>query len=95
MTTIAFLLTLSGILWYIIDRIKPMWSEVKFGNYITMGVALAGGLALSFAFNLDILYSLGIFQEASVLGKIVTAVAFMSGSSGISELVKFFKKGEE
>ena len=39
MSSIALILALSAIVWYIVDRCKPMWSSKPWGKYVTSAVA--------------------------------------------------------
>lgn len=91
MDALALILALSAILWYCIDRFKPMWETVSWGKYITILVAAAGSFGLVFSFGLDIVAALGLFAEDTVAGKILTGLALMSGSSAISEIIEKIK----
>lgn len=92
MDLLTLIIALSAILWYLIERGKTsIWGGLSFGKWITIGCAAAGGFIMSFGFNLDILYACGLVAEPSVLGTILTALTLMSGSSGISEVIGYFK----
>lgn len=82
---------LSIIIWYIIDRFKELWKELPYGKYITIGVAAVLSFLVVFCFGIDILVALGLFTEISIMGEILTALIFMSGSSAVSELVQLIK----
>ena len=87
MSSIALILALSAIVWYVIDRFKPIWSEKSWGKYITTAVAGVLGVAVTFGYNLDLVFSIGIVPEISIVGKLITVLAFMCGSYAISEII--------
>ena len=91
MSSIALILALSAIVWYVIDRFKPIWSEKSWGKYITTAVAGVLGAAVTFGYNLDLIFSIGIVPEISIVGKLITVLAFMCGSSAISEIIARIK----
>jgi hypothetical protein len=95
MDTLTYVLTLSTVMWYVIDRVKKLWADLSWGRWITVALAIIAGMGISFGLNIDVLFSLGVLETAGVVGKIVTGLALASGASGISELIAFFKKGEE
>ncbi len=82
------ILYFSVIIWILIDRFKPIWQDVKWSGYITNLVALAFGLAVSFCYNLDMLYELQLVDYISLIGKFMTAIALMGGSSCINEIIE-------
>ncbi len=84
LTTIT---VVSIIMWYIIDRLKPLWADIPWGKYITTAVSGVFGAALAFGYELDLMQALGVAQEASLVGKVLTALLLMGGSSAVSELV--------
>ena len=92
MDALTLITTLAAVLWYCIDRIKPMWADLSWGKYLTMLVAAAGSFGLAFGLGLDIVAALELAAEVTVIGKIVTALALMSGSSAISEIITKLKK---
>lgn len=91
MSSIALILALSAIIWYVIDRFKPIWSEKSWGKYVTTAAAGVLGAAVVFGYNLDLVFSMGIVTEISIVGKLVTVLAFMCGSSAISEIIARIK----
>lgn len=91
MSSIALILALSAIIWYVIDRFKPIWSEKSWGKYITTAAAGILGAAVVFGYNLDLVFSMGIVGEISIVGKLITVLAFMCGSSAISEIISRIK----
>jgi hypothetical protein len=91
MSSIALILALSAIIWYVIDRVKVVWAGVPYGKYITTTMAGILGAAAVFGYNLDLIYALGIVENFSIVGKIITVFAFMCGSSAISEIIAHIK----
>ena len=91
MSSIALILALSAIIWYVIDRFKPIWTNKTWGKYVTTAVAGILGAAVVFGYNLDIVFSMGIVAEISIVGKLITVLAFMCGSSAISEIIARIK----
>lgn len=91
MSSIALILALSAIIWYVIDRFKVIWAEKPYGKYITTGVAAVLGAAMVFGYNLDLICAMGIVTEISIVGKLMTVLAFMCGSSAISEIIARIK----
>lgn len=91
MSSIALILALSAIIWYVVDRFKPIWIDKPFGKYITTAMAGVLGAAMVFGYNLDLIYAIGIVTNISIVGKLVTILAFMCGSSAISEIIARIK----
>ena len=91
MSSIALILALSAIIWYVIDRFKPIWSDKSWGKYVTTAAAGALGAAVVFGYNLDLICAIGIVDEISIIGKLITVLAFMCGSSAISEIITRIK----
>ena len=81
-------------MWYIIDRFKEMWEGTKYGKYITMAVSAVFAFAIAFGFGVDIILALGLVQESSTIGTVITALALMSGSSAVSEIIERVKGGK-
>lgn len=94
MEMLTLIISLSIIMWYIIDRFKEMWEGTKYGKYITMAVSAVFAFAISFGFSVDIILALGLVQEGSVIGTVITALALMSGSSAVSEIIERVKGGK-
>lgn len=92
MSSIALILALSAVIWYVIDRIKVAWAEVPFGKYITTLVAGILGAAVTFGYGLDLIQAIGLSAEMSIIGQIITVLAFMCGSSAISEIIARIKQ---
>ena len=92
MDMLALIIALSAVMWYIIDRVKnQFWEGTTYGKYITICIAAVFGFALSFSFNLDIIYACGLFSDSTLAGKILTGLLLMSGSSAISEIIEKIK----
>ena len=85
------IIALSCVMWYLIDRLKLMWSDKSYGRYITMAMSALFGFGLTFAFGLDILFALGIVETISIAGQLITGAALMSGSSAVSEIIDAIK----
>lgn len=82
------ILSISLIIWILIDRFKSFWKDLKYGKYITTAVALVLGLLCAFTYQLDIIFELGLNDSVSLLGEILTAVALTGGSSCIAEIIE-------
>lgn len=82
------ILAISLIIWILIDRFKALWTDTKYGSYITTAVALTMGLLCAFTYQLDIIYELGLNDAVSLLGEILTAIALTGGSSCIAEIIE-------
>ena len=91
MSSIALILALSAIIWYVIDRVKAVWADVPYGKYITTAMAGVLGAAVVFGYNLDLIFAMGIVSGISIVGKLITVLAFMCGSSAISEIIARIK----
>jgi hypothetical protein len=91
MEALSLIIALSAVLWYCIDRFKPMWENLSWGKYMTMLVAAVGSFALVFSFNLDIIAAIELVSEITVAGKVLTGLVLMSGSSAISEIIAKIK----
>lgn len=94
MEMLTLIISLSIIMWYIIDRFKEMWEGTKYGKYITMAVSAVFAFAIAFGFGVDIILALGLVQESSTIGTVITALALMSGSSAVSEVIERVKGGK-
>nr|DAZ83975.1 MAG TPA: hypothetical protein [Caudoviricetes sp.] len=94
MEMLTLIISLSIIMWYIIDRFKEMWEGTKYGKYITMAVSAVFAFAIAFGFGVDIILALGLVQESSTIGTVITALALMSGSSAVSEIIERVKGGK-
>ena len=91
MPNLTIIVLLSAIIWYCVDRFKPIWTNKSWGKYITTAVAGVLGAAVVFGYNLDLIYAMGIVNEITVIGKLITILAFMCGSSAISEIIARIK----
>lgn len=93
MDVLALIIALSGVMWYIINRLKSLWENVSWGKWITIAVAAIAGFGLTFAFGLDILFACGLIESISIAGQIITGFVLMSGSSAVSEVIERIKGG--
>lgn len=92
MSTIAIILALSAIMWYIIDNLKEkIWAGKSYSSYITIAISAVGSFALAFGYDLDIIHALGFVDSITVIGKVITSLAMMSGSAVVSEIVELFR----
>ena len=91
MEMITLIIAMSAIMWYLIDRFKPLWSELSFGKYITIVISALFAFGLTFAFGLDLVFACGLFAEMTVAGQILTGLVLMSGSSAVAEIIERIK----
>lgn len=68
MNSITLIMALSAIIWYCIDRCKPMWAEKAWGKYVTTAVAGLLGAAVVFGYDLDLVCAMGMAAEVSIVG---------------------------
>ena len=94
MDILTLIIALSSIMWFLIDRFKPIWSNLSFGKWITIAVSAVAGFGLTFAFNLDVIYACGLVKEISLAGEIITGFVLMSGSSAVAEIIERIKGGK-
>ena len=88
---LEIIILVSIVMWYIIDRAKPMWENLTYGKWITVGLSAVIGFALAFFYNLDFMAAIGVSEGVTVMGNIMTGLLFMGGSSALSELIKRIK----
>ncbi len=91
MEMLSLILALSAVLWFLVDRFKPLWEGLSFGKYITLLVAGIGAFALVFSFNLDLILACGLVEATTIAGKIMTGLVLMSGSSAVAEIIERVK----
>lgn len=91
MEMLSLILALSAVLWFLVDRFKPIWEGLGFGKYITLLVAGIGAFALVFSFNLDLILACGLVKATTIAGKIMTGLVLMSGSSAVAEIIERVK----
>lgn len=91
MSSITLIIALSAIIWYVVDRFKPTWSDYSWGKYVTTAVAGVLGAAVVFGYDLDLICAIGIAQENSLIGQLLTILSLMCGSSAISEIITRIK----
>jgi hypothetical protein len=94
MDALTLIVALSAVLWYCIDRFKPLWENLSWGRYITMAVAAVGAFGLVFSFNLDLVAALNLIADTTLAGKILTGLVLMSGSSAMSEIIAKIKNNQ-
>ncbi len=97
MEMLQIIIVVSIVMWYIIDRFKPLWEDWQYGKYVTIAVSAVFAFALAFGYRLDLMNALGVapvggaVAENSVLGTVLTALTLMGGSSAVSELIAKIK----
>lgn len=94
MEMLTLIISLSIIMWYIIDRFKGIWECTKCGKYITIAVSAIFAFAMSFGFRVDIIFALGLVDYSSNMGIAITALSLMSGSSAVAEIIERVKGGK-
>ena len=87
MEMLTLIIGLSMIMWYVIDRFKPLWTELSYGKYITIGLSAVFGFVLAFGFGLDLVNAVGLYDAVTPIGTAVTGCLLMSGSSAVSEVI--------
>ena len=88
---LTLLFVLSTIIWFVIDRVKPFWSGLSWGKYVTIAVAAVLGAVVVFTYGIDILVALAVTNQVTIVGEILSTLIIMSGSSALSELLKLIK----
>ncbi len=91
MEMLTLIIGLSMVMWYVIDRFKPLWVDLSFGKYITIGLAAVFAFVLAFGFGLDLVSAIGLYQAVTPLGMATTGFVLMSGSSAVSEVISKIK----
>lgn len=91
MESLTLIISLSAVLWYLIDRFKPLWEGLEWGKWITTACAALGSFALVFFFKLDVLCALTLVPDVTIAGQVITALVLTSGSSAISEIIERIK----
>lgn len=97
---LSVILIMSTIIWILIDRLKPSWSNLKvketnIGGAITTLVAAALAVGAVVTYKYDIIKAMGIASETTVFGQILTVVSFVGGSSLVAEIANKIKLPEE
>lgn len=93
MEALSLIIALSVVMWYIIDRFKPMWEGTKYGKYVTTAVSGIFGFGIAFAYGLDLIFALGLVSAVSTTGILLTGASLMGGSSVVAEIVAKIKGG--
>ena len=92
MSTITLIIALATMMWFVIDNLKEkIWAGKSYSSYITIAVSALLSFSLAFAYSLDIIFALGLAESVTVVGKIITALAMMSGSAVVSEIIERFR----
>ena len=91
MTSITLIFALSAIIWYVVDRFKPIWADLTWGKYVTTAIAGALGAMVIFGYGLDLIQALGIIDHVTFIGQLLTVLTLMCGSSAISEIIARIK----
>lgn len=97
MEMLQIIIVVSIVMWYIIDRFKPLWEDFAWGKYVTIAVSAAFAFALAFGYRLDIMTAFGVAPACgtvagnSILGTVLTALTLMGGSSATAELIDKIK----
>ena len=91
METLGIIIAISTVIWYVIDRFKPLWEHLSGGKYITIGVSAILGTIAVITFNLDILVATGIVVDVTFFGMLCTVLLYMAGSSAIAEIIERIK----
>lgn len=96
MEVLTLIVALSTVMWYVINRFRSeIWGEWACCKWLTIAVAAIAGFGLSFAYELDVIYALGLTEVASFAGKLITGFVLMSGSSAVAEIIKGVQGGEK
>lgn len=97
---LTVILIMSTIIWILVDRFKPAWSnlevkEVNIGGAITTLVAAVLAVGAVVTYNYDIIKAMGVASETTVFGQILTVISFVGGSSIVAEVANKIKQPEE
>ena len=88
MEALSLIATFSSVVWYIIDRVKPLWSSKSWGKWITIGVSALLCAAGTGIFNLNIVTAFGFETTLPLVAQYaITTVILMSGSSCVNEIL--------
>lgn len=89
MNLLSIIIIFSTIIWFLVDRCKDsFWGKYSWGKWCTLAASGLLSIACTFCFSLDIVYALEIVNNSSIMGKILTVLILMSGSSGVSEIIQ-------
>ena len=91
MEMLALLIAVSTTMWFVIDRLKVLWTDLSFGKWITVAVFAVGAFFSTFSFGLDIIFARGFTPTVTIAGEILTALVIMSGSSAVAEVIERIK----
>lgn len=93
MNMIYLTLAFSAVLWFLIDRFKPLWAPYSFGKWITLAASAVGAFGLAFGFKLDLIQGFALSEAITPIGIVLTALIIMSGSSATAEIIEKIKGG--
>lgn len=89
MEMLQIIIVVSIVMWYIIDRFKPLWEDWQYGKYVTIAVSAAFAFALAFGYRLDLMTALGVvptggtvIESGMVGGAAIEGVAAISNAAG-------------
>ena len=88
MDSLMIIVALSAVIWYVVDRIKEVWTSLSWGKWLTVALSAILSAACVFCFNMDLITALGLTEASSIMGQILTVLVLMSGSSGVSEVIQ-------
>lgn len=91
MGNLTLIFAMSAIMWYLIEQAKPLWGQLSFHKYITIGVSAILAFTLTFGFGLDVVAASGLYPQMTILGQILTGLTLMSGSAGVAEIMERVK----
>lgn len=81
------LLAISTMIWYVIDRFKPLWETFEYSSAITTAIALVLSAFCVFGLNLDLLNIAALTETITIIGRVITVLLLTSGSSAIAEII--------
>lgn len=81
------LIAISTMIWYVIDRFKPLWEMLEYSSAITTVIALILSAFCVFGLNLDLLNIAALTETITIVGRVITVLLLTSGSSAIAEII--------
>lgn len=88
MEMLGLILGLSLMIWYLVDNMKELWANLSWHKYVTIAVVAVLAAAVVFTFGLDLIVALSLTPEVTLVGKILTMLTIMSGSSAVAEVIE-------
>ena len=93
------ILMLSVIVWWAIDQAKRLYPVFKLPDavqkIVTVVLAVGAGAGFAFGYHLDLLVTLGLYEQVTIGGKIMAMVAIAAGSSAVFELTQKLKTARD